>query len=234
MKLDSLRPMLYNAYRLGRTDGLSKCPLREGNLRIGIVDGSSFGRFEASCFEVVGTTSLMVDLEQIPKRGKELPSSYELLRRLKDEFGSRFVSIILADGLYLNEPFFNLCNQELKVDVLVKTDDKRRDIIIQAMSMFENAELFKKNIEEASGVDGQRMCSYQVMMTSGFTMKGVDFPLSIAWVREEYLRTGKKEHFWVVASGEFLKVQLTPEEMRELAHWRKSAGFAFTLLGCRE
>lgn len=78
MELDSLRPMLYDAYRLGRTFGESKCPLREGNIGIGIVDGSSFGRFEASCFEVVGATSLMVDLEQIPKRGKELPSSYTL------------------------------------------------------------------------------------------------------------------------------------------------------------
>jgi len=132
MEIAPLRLMLSDSFRLGRSFGLSKCPLRAGELRIGIVDGSTFGRFEASCFEVVGASSLMVDLEYIPKRGKELPCSYELLRRLKDEFGVSFVDIILGDGIYLNAPFFNLCLSELKTDVLVKTDDTTRVIIQDA------------------------------------------------------------------------------------------------------
>jgi len=86
--------------------GVSKCSLRAGKLRLGILDGSSFGRFQASCFEVVGPVSLMVDLEPIPKTGKELPSSYALLRRLTTVFGSAFVDLILGDGLYINAPLW--------------------------------------------------------------------------------------------------------------------------------
>ena len=53
MGLDELRSTLHDAYRLG---------CRSGRLRIGIVDGSVFGRFSASCLEVVGVESMMVDL----------------------------------------------------------------------------------------------------------------------------------------------------------------------------
>jgi len=49
MTISKLRPILYD----GSRKGVSKCNLRYGKLRIGILDGSSFGRFEASCFEVV-------------------------------------------------------------------------------------------------------------------------------------------------------------------------------------
>ena len=68
---------------------------------------SGFGRLLASCFEIVGPVSLMVDLEPMEKRGKELPAGYALLRRLKSKFGTRFVDLIPGDGLYLNAPFFN-------------------------------------------------------------------------------------------------------------------------------
>ena len=78
MRLDEPRSILHDAYLLGSRSGVSKCPLRSGRLRIGIVDGSVFGRFQASCLEVVGVESLMVDLEEIPKRGKELPASWTL------------------------------------------------------------------------------------------------------------------------------------------------------------
>jgi len=86
---------------------------------------SGFGRLLASCFEIVGPVSLMVDLEPMEKRGKELPAGYALLRRLKAKLGTGFVDLILGDGLYLNAPFFNLCLGEMKSDVLVKTDEYR-------------------------------------------------------------------------------------------------------------
>ena len=66
------RNILYDAYRLGLRQATSKCSLRAGNLRLGIFDGTSFGRFEASSIKVVGAVSLMVDLQQIPKRDEEL------------------------------------------------------------------------------------------------------------------------------------------------------------------
>ena len=114
MQLSTLRQTLLDSYRLGVDDGQSKCELRAGKQRIGIIDGSGFGRLLASCFEIVGPVSLMVDLQPYEKRGKELPASYALLRRLKAKLGEGFVNLILGDGLYLNAPFFNLCLDELK------------------------------------------------------------------------------------------------------------------------
>jgi len=220
MKIEQLRPILYDAYRLGSRKGVSKCHLRGGKLRIGILDGSSFGRLQASCFEVVAPVSLMVDLEHLPKRGKELPSSYSLLRRLIKEFKEGFVDIILGDGLYVNAPFVNLCLNEVKSDVLVKTDDTSLNIIKDAIGLFQSKELFGDRIQQAIGVDPQRMCEYEVMMTSGFTLEGVDAQLSVAWVVEENLRTQEGEQFFVVASNQYLTTPLSAEEMRELAHWR--------------
>ena len=77
MDLHSLRQILLASYRHGVGYGQSKYQLHSGKRRIGIIDGSGFGRFLASCFEIVGPTSLMVGLEPIKKRGKELPASYE-------------------------------------------------------------------------------------------------------------------------------------------------------------
>ena len=51
MQLARLRAILLDSLRLGVADGGSKYQLRSGNRRIGIIDGSGFGRLLASCFE---------------------------------------------------------------------------------------------------------------------------------------------------------------------------------------
>ena len=109
--------------------------------------------------------------------------------------GPGFVDLILGDGLYLNAPFFNLCLSELQSDVLVKTDDAN------AMGIFQSADIFASGITTANGVDALGMCSYQVMMTDGFTLEGVAANLTVAWVRETHLRTGECTEFWVVTSA---------------------------------
>jgi hypothetical protein len=74
------------------------------------------------------------------------------------------VDLILADGLYLNAPFANLCHHEVGSDVF-KTDDTSLRIIQDAMALFQNADLFSDQIYQVSGVDAERMRQYQVMMT---------------------------------------------------------------------
>jgi len=101
MQLVQLRQ---NSYHLGVVDGRSKSQLRGGKRRIGIIDGSGLGRLLASCFEIVDPVSLIVDLEPMEKRGKELPAGYALLRRLKAKMGTGFVDLILGDVLYRNAP----------------------------------------------------------------------------------------------------------------------------------
>ena len=216
MQLGSLRQSLLDSYRLGVSAGESKCKLRHGKQRIGIIDGSSFGRLLASCFEIVGPVSLMVDLEPMEKRGKELPASYALLRRLKAKLGEGFVNLILGDGLYLNAPFFNLCLDELKCEVLVKTDDTSLRIIQHASSLFEAKDDPAFDIVTVCGVDTMRMRSYQITMAHGFFHQGIDVPLTVAKVEEVITSTGEVITFWVVTTA----TSLTPEELRELAHWR--------------
>lgn len=240
MSAKPLRQMSAQTYHLGRRAGLSKCPLRSGRLRLGLVDGSNFGGYLASVLELIGIESFLVDLEWMPKRGKELPSSYALLRRAKERFGTHFVDLMLGDGLYLNAPFVNLVVQELSSDVLVKTDDATRDILKDAMGLFEHESAYASDIEHIQGFDEHRLRTYEVLMTHGFHLDKVDAPLQVAWVREQdvYVYSGKKRHkgkphdgsheFWVIASAEYLERPLSAEEMRELAHWRwdqENAGF---------
>lgn len=220
MTISKLREMLYDSYRLGVKQGASKCSLRAHKLRLGILDGSSFSQFQASCFEVVAAVSLMLDLEPIPKQGKELPASYALLRRLTTVFGTGFVDLILGDGLYLNAPFVNLCLHEVGCDVLLKTDDTSLIIIQDAMALFAQSQLLGEKIQTVSGVDAQRMCEYQVIMTDGFRMNAIDVPLSVASVVETNLRNAEVARFFVVASNHYLAQALTAEEMRQLAHLR--------------
>ena len=48
MQLARLRQILLDSYRLGVADGGSKCELRGGKQRIGIIDGSGFGQLAPS------------------------------------------------------------------------------------------------------------------------------------------------------------------------------------------
>lgn len=158
----------------------------------------------------------MVDLEPYEKRGKELPASYALLRRLKAKLGEGFVNLILGDGLYINAPFFNLCLNELKSDVLVKTDDITLRIIQDAEGLFAAKDDPAFDIATVSGVDPMRMRSYQTTCAGGFFHQGIDVPLTVAKVEEAVIRTGEVLTFWVVTTA----TSLTPEELRELAHLR--------------
>ena len=128
---------------------------------------SGFGRLLASCFEIVGPVSLMVDLEPMEKRGKELPAGYALLRRLKAKLGTRLVDLILGDDLYLNAPFFNLCLGEMKSDVLVKTDERGLRIIQDAEGLFRAKDDPACDIVTVCGVDTMRRRSYQITQAGG-------------------------------------------------------------------
>ena len=125
---------------------------------------SGFGRLLASCFEIVGPVSLMVDLEPMEKRGKELPAGYALLRWVKSKFGTGFVDLILGDGLYLNAPFFNLCLGEMTSDALVKTDERGLRIIQDVVGLLRLA----CDIVTVCGVDTVRMRSYQIAQAGVF------------------------------------------------------------------
>ena len=213
--LSGLHWLLQTIYQLARRVGPSRCLLRDGRWRIGVVDGSSFKRFSASCFAEIGAVCLMGGLERILKRGKELPSSERLLHKLLKQFSRRWVDLLFLDGLYVAQKFLRLCWKECGIDFLIKIQEEGLDILQDAMRMFQS-EVFSEDIERREGTDAGRMISYQVSALGGFFLEGVDSPLKVAWVREEHLRTGEKSQFWVITSLQ----ELTAWEMRELGHWR--------------
>jgi hypothetical protein len=60
-----------------------------------IVDGTCFGSYMASCLEIVGPSALLIDMEPIPKRGKELPASHALLQRVTTALGPGCLDLVL-------------------------------------------------------------------------------------------------------------------------------------------
>ena len=215
-RLAGLHSLLGAVYAAGRAVGLGRCQVGGGRWRIGVIDGSCFGRFMASCFAEIGSVCLMGGLEAIPKFGKELPSSQRLLRRLLARFGPRWVDLLLLDGLYVAQGFLRVCLEECHVDFLIKTQEAGLDIIQDAMGLFRNYGAYAHDIEYVQGTDAKRMVSYRVYALGGFFLEGVKASIKVAWVQEEDLRSGKQVEFWVLTSLE----ELTARQMRELAHWR--------------
>lgn len=219
MKLAPIRSVLVSAYQQGRRWGLSKWEGSCGKHRVGIVDGSCFGSYMASCVEIVGQSALLLDMEPIPTRGKELPASQTLLRRVTTALGPGCLDLVLGDGLYFNAPFFSLCLEELHSDVLVKTDDARRAVIVDAMGLFRTPPGLFDGIVRAEGTDVERLCTYQMAMASGFAMEGVEEEVTVVWIRETSLKTALNVEFWVIFTQRY-GPGLTIEDARELGHLR--------------
>jgi hypothetical protein len=214
--LAGLQALLETIYALGRHLGVGRCEVTHGRLRVGVIDGSCFGRFRASCFAQIGSVCLMGGLEPISTFGKELPASTRLVRRLIERFGPRWIDLALLDGLYVAQGFLRVCLEEGQLDVLIKTQEEGLNIIQDAMGLFRHYSAYAKDIEHIQGTDLTRLRAYEVYALGGFFLEGVQTPFKVAWVREEDLRTGEKLEFWVLTSLQ----ELTAGQMRELAHWR--------------
>ena len=215
-ELEGLHQLLEAVYAKGRHLGIGRCELGGDQARIGVIDGSQFGPFMASCFAEIGSVCLMGGLEKIPKRGKELPASEQLLRKLLARFGPRWVDLLLLDGLYVAQGFLRACLNRCHIDFLIKTQEVGLNIIQDAMGLFRNYEAYAQDIEQIQGTDADRMLSYQIHALSGFFLEGVEAPLKVAWVQQEDLRTGERTEFWAITS----LLALTAAQMRQLAHWR--------------
>ena len=211
--LPLLRQTLHSLYLRAEERGLCTYHLGSRKLKIGILDGSKFGHFYASCFQVVGKADIWVDLKVIPRWGKELPTSKQLIGEMVRRFGKGFVDVLLLDGLYFDREIF-LLKREAGVEVVIKTDEARLDIIQDAEGLFRSPH-FQDEIEYVEGEDRERGCRYKVYCCGGFSYHDLDFKLKVALVEEEYKR-GRRERFYVISTWE----ELGAEELRELGHLR--------------
>ncbi len=216
LALAPLHALLQTVYAVGRTLGLGRCPVGQGRLRLGLLDGSTFGGLQASCFAEVGAITVLGDLAVIPTRGQELPTSETLLRRLGQRFGRRWVDLLLLDGLSVAQGFLRTCLDDCGIDVLIKTSEAGLTILQDAMGLLAHPQAARFGVEIVTGLDQARLRTYEVRALGGFALTGVTQPLKVAWGRETELRTGQTHEFWVLTTLQ----TLTAEELRELAHWR--------------
>jgi hypothetical protein len=193
----------------------------------GITDGSNFGGFWASTLMLAGRSEVVVDLEPYEGRGHELGANRKVLRRANEKLGKEFFDLILADGLYPNVEDFRLCREELTSDLLVKTQEETLSVIQDARSLFFTRKgTVRHGMNRMEGFDAERKMEYEVVWAEGFQWRELEYSLTIAWVREKYLKPvkGRPEvvEFWVLTTFEGLR----GEEFRELAHgrWRIENG----------
>ena len=188
---------------------------------VGIVDGSCFGGFWASVLMLAGASEAVLDLEPYEKRGHELAASRQVLRRANKQFGRGFFDLILADGLYSTEKDFRLCRRELGCDLLVKTQEETLTVIKDARSLFFTRQGgVRKGLNRFEGLDPERQIRYEVIWVEGFEWKELKYPMTVAHVRETYLKPmkGRPEvvEFWALTTFQ----GLVGEELRQLAHGR--------------
>jgi hypothetical protein len=193
----------------------------------GITDGSNFGGFWASVLMLAGKSDAVVDLESYRSRGDELPASRRVLRRANQKLGKGFFDLIIADGLYPTKKDFRLCRRELGSDLLVKTREETLSVIQDARSLFFTRKgHVRQGMNRAGGFDSEREMDYEIVWAEGFQWQGLDSPMTVAWVREKYLKPIKDRpevvEFWVLTTFQ----GLMGEELRELARgrWRIENG----------
>lgn len=191
-------------------------------IRLGIVDGSQFGTFQSSVFVMAGCVDAVVDLEKSRGRGYELQTSRRLLRRVIQTHGEEFVDVVACDGLYPTHADFKLCRRK-GCDLLVKTQEEGLSVLEDAQGLFFlKTGKRRAGIDFQEGVDSERRLRYEVSWAEGFDWKGLEYPLTVAHVRETFFKPapGRPEtvEFWVMTTA----TGLTGEDLRELAHrrWR--------------
>ncbi len=222
VNVETVREFVQQSY--GRWKELTEGALtlsKGRRLRVGIVDGSMFGKFYASCLQIKADRGdYFLDLEVGAGKGKELPTSEALLARATARHGKGFVDLVMGDGLYITEKFLE-SSRGRGLHVLVKTTEEGSLNILQdARAIFDSRET-SGLAEKKSGVDADRGVTYVVQAAGGFRHAEYSGTLKVARVTEEPVKPSLKrgrEVFWVICTDE----TLTAVDLRELAHLRWS------------
>jgi len=220
MSLHPLRLILKSIALKVINSGKGKAELPEvGKAKMGIVDGTTFGKMYASVISISGQVDMPIDIEPWEGRGKELHASYTLLDRFLKTYGKGFVDYTVADGLYANRNFFSFCIEKLGCHGVAKTDEDRLQVIDFAEGLFRTYQEGDEYIEYVEGIDSLRMERYQIWATSYIEWEGLKYPLRVAKVIEEHLGgkyKGKIEIYYVITTD----TNLPGLAMKELAKIR--------------
>jgi hypothetical protein len=147
-------------------------------------------------FYLVGfRTAIPLDVEMLRPGEGELTAAQRLLQRVVKSYG-RFFRVVLADGLYFNAPFFNLC-LSLGKDVITVLKDEDRVLYQDAQGVFSITmpQVWEEGKKKIRAWDAE-----------GFTSaEGIQVPLRVLRTEEILTRRHRRFFGWV------------PEE--ETHHW---------------
>ena len=110
------------------------------------------------CLQSLGEANLLLDMERTTGKGKDLPTTREMLQRVFHEYGDGFVDLFLLDVLYKDKKAINLILSH-KSHVLIKTEETRLSIIQDADGLFTHWS-DHPGVEHMKGLDVDRMCQY--------------------------------------------------------------------------
>jgi hypothetical protein len=211
---DSVRKILKAVVRFAQAMGYHKVTLCSGRKLIaGIVDGTTISKKLCSVFYEIGKVNLLVDVERIKKRGKELEASWKLMEKHLPD-----VDIVIVDGLYYVKNRINWIRSQGK-HILIKTKEKNLTLIQDAEELFQHYEKFKDEVEYYEGIqirdDGKKF-SYTVWAVGDLTTDGIDYPLKVAKVEMVNLINKETETYYLITTW----VELTGLEMKEIGQLR--------------
>ena len=141
-------------------------------------------------FYLVGfRAAIPLDVEMLRPGEGELTAAHRLLPRVVKSYG-RFFGVVLADGLYFNAPFFNLC-LGLGKDVITVLKDEGRVLFQDAQGVFSLTvpQVWQEPNQEIRAWDAE-----------GFTSaEGIKVPLRVLRTEEVMVRRHHRRDGWIMA-----------------------------------
>jgi hypothetical protein len=181
-----------------------------------VFDGSGVSKDLKEIAFIPGEVDLFFQSYSIPKKGKELPSAYRLLKRISNQFGKDSFDLMLFDGLYYSNQLFKTVRNNFNAHVLVKT--KENLVIIQEAN--EIIKHYHDEIEYIKGFDENKLCNYEIAVFNNVKAPTIEYPLKLAVVKEKYkYKNGsgdKEECFYVITTD----LTMTGNDMRYGGHLR--------------
>ncbi len=147
-------------------------------------------------FHLVGFPIAMpLDVEMIQPGEGEVVAAKRLLERMLLRYG-RFFDGVLADAIYMEAPFYNLCLKHHK-HVITVLKGERRVLLQDAQGVFS---LMKPKVWK------EDHCQVRAWDAEGFTTaEGVEVPLRVLHTEETVTKRHHRNHQWV--------------EETEIHHW---------------
>jgi hypothetical protein len=215
-----LRALSATVWHRLAAQGLTRVTLPSGQRRrVAITDGSGFGQGFASVVMGTGQGEFPLAVEGTTTKGKELRTSRMAWATLQRTLGKGWCDVMLYDGLGFTKEDFRHSQEVYGYDLLVKTQETGLQLQEAAQDIFTHGRP-GVDVEEATGFDPIRGCTYTVKVARQLAWDDEPYPFTVARVREEYVKPPKGRpavvEFWVITT----KADLTASDLRALAHLR--------------